>query len=311
MIMLRAPVFGSSPVVPIVPQYARMAANESCHPTTPSHILALRSHCLVKVHVRASAAKKSTLLFVDLAGSERLQRTGNSGSAKVEAQSINSSLSALGRVIKALGAQGKGGKAHVPYRDTPLTMLLRDSFGGKSCTAVVINVAAEAEHADESVCSLKFGERMGLVRNAPTVVVSSGPSDAASRERVEQMLEGARKELKQMAVDGQGGGFVDGAPNSEVESLKSNMRKLADAEREVQQLVVDITEAKSCAPRGDAQDTALLEQKLRRLSEQAEVFRGIVERQQTIKTLWALPTPAFRRKVAEVKELEGHLTLLL
>ena len=43
---------------------------------------------------------------------------------------------------------------------------------------------------------------------------------------------------------------------------------------------------------------------------QADVFRGLVERQQTIKTLWSLPTPAFRRKAAEVRELEGRVTLL-
>ena len=50
-----------------------------------------------------------------------------------QATSINTSLTALGRVIKALGAR-KG--EHVPYRDAVLTMLLRDSFGGKSCTSV-------------------------------------------------------------------------------------------------------------------------------------------------------------------------------
>ena len=80
--------------------------------------------------------KVTTLLFVDLAGSERTEKTGVEGSAKSEAQSINSSLSALGRVIKSLGAK----QGHVPYRDTALTMLLRDSFGGKSCTSVVISV---------------------------------------------------------------------------------------------------------------------------------------------------------------------------
>ena len=50
-----------------------------------------------------------------------------------QATSINTSLTALGRVIKALGAR-KG--EHVPYRDAVLTMLLRDSFGGKACTSV-------------------------------------------------------------------------------------------------------------------------------------------------------------------------------
>ena len=59
-----------------------------------------------------------------------------------QATSINTSLTALGRVIKALGAR-KG--EHVPYRDAVLTMLLRDSFGGKSCTSVRHTAANPAD----------------------------------------------------------------------------------------------------------------------------------------------------------------------
>ena len=136
-------------------------------------------------------------------------------------------------MIKALGSstsKGSDGQAHVPYRDATLTMLLRDSFGGKSSTSVVINVAGEAQHAEESLCSLKFGERMSIVRNSPTVVTDSDAVDAA---QVVGMLQRARQELAQMAADGLGGGFVEGAVNTEKLSLSNNMRKLADAEKEV------------------------------------------------------------------------------
>lgn len=289
---------------------ARFARTVEATRTAKSHLLndrSSRSHCLVKVHFRrqhgtdGKNSRSITLLFVDLAGSERLQRTGAEGDAMAEALSINSSLSALGRVIKSLGA--RGGKQHVPYRDAALTMLLRDSFGGKSCTSVVINVAAESEHAEESICSLKFGERMSVVRNSPTVVVDSDAGDEAQLARV---LDVTKKELAQMVADGLGGGFVDGAPNSEKLSLAENMRKLAEAEREVRDCITQITEARSSGA-----TTAPLEQKLRSSSALAEVLQGIVERQQTIKTLWALPTPAFKRKAAEVRELEGRVMLAL
>ena len=126
-----------------------------------------------------SSSRVTTLLFVDLAGSERIKRTGAEDAAMYEAQSINTSLSALGRVIKSIGAaQRNGPSQHVPYRDAALTMLLRDSFGGKSCTSVVINVAGEQDHAEESICSLKFGERMSVVRNSPTVVTDSDSDDS-------------------------------------------------------------------------------------------------------------------------------------
>ena len=129
---------------------ARFARTIEATRTAKSHALndrSSRSHCLVKLHLVRQAPgggggqTKTTLLFVDLAGSERTKKTGVQGSAKAEAVSINGSLSALGRVIKTLGGRTGG---HVPYRDAALTMLLRDSFGGKSCTSVVPSPASQA-----------------------------------------------------------------------------------------------------------------------------------------------------------------------
>ena len=60
---------------------------------------------------------------------------GRDGRRRREARAINGSLSALGRVVKALGEMStrsgrRKTKQHVPYRDAALTMLLRDAFGG-------------------------------------------------------------------------------------------------------------------------------------------------------------------------------------
>ena len=77
---------------------------------------------------------KSALAQVDLAGSERQTKSGASGLRLREASKINWSLSTLGNVISAL-ADGKG--SHVPYRNSKLTRLLQDSFGGNSKTLMV------------------------------------------------------------------------------------------------------------------------------------------------------------------------------
>ena len=58
-------------------------------------------------------------------------------------------------------------------------------------------------------------------------------------------------------------------------------------------------------------NTAELAAKLKIAAAQAEVQGAIVGRQQTIASLWTLPTPAYVRKQGEVKELEAQLTLLL
>ena len=115
-----------------------------------------RSHCLIRVHYTrkkpgTAATATSKFLFVDLAGSERIGRSGVQGAGQAEAIGINDSLTTLGRVVNALVKK----QAHVPYRESPLTMLLRDSLAGKAVVRVVICVAAGVEHAEETVCSLK------------------------------------------------------------------------------------------------------------------------------------------------------------
>ena len=84
--------------------------------------------------------------LVDLAGSERANSTGATGQRLKEGANINKSLTTLGKVIAALAAasqaEGKKGKKKgddfVPYRDSVLTWLLKDSLGGNSARALYI-----------------------------------------------------------------------------------------------------------------------------------------------------------------------------
>lgn len=66
--------------------------------------------------------------LVDLAGSERADKTEATGDRLKEATFINKSLSALGDVIASLAQRS----AHVPYRNSKLTLLLQDALG-RSC----------------------------------------------------------------------------------------------------------------------------------------------------------------------------------
>lgn len=60
--------------------------------------------------------------------------------------SINQGLLALGKVISALADKEKGaGAGHVPYRDSKLTRLLRDSLGGNSRRAADPRWASERD----------------------------------------------------------------------------------------------------------------------------------------------------------------------
>ena len=61
-----------------------------------------------------------------------LHLAGSEGHTLEEAKSINLSLSALGKCINALAENS----AHVPVRDSKLTRLLRDSFGGNDLNKI-------------------------------------------------------------------------------------------------------------------------------------------------------------------------------
>ncbi|CAN0258634.1 unnamed protein product, partial [Ectocarpus sp. 12 AP-2014] len=78
------------------------------------------------------------LNLVDLAGSERLKKSASEGQRKAEALHINSSLTALGKVVMALDPSS--GLTHIPYRDSKLTRLLQNSLGGNSFTVVLATV---------------------------------------------------------------------------------------------------------------------------------------------------------------------------
>jgi kinesin family protein 6/9 len=65
-----------------------------------------------------------------LAGSERISKTGVSGKILDEAKHINLSLTYLEQVIIALHDREQGERLHVPYRNSLMTTVLRDSLGG-------------------------------------------------------------------------------------------------------------------------------------------------------------------------------------
>lgn len=134
-----------------------------------------RSHTALIIHVtraincshegnnsnNKSMLVKTQLHLVDLAGSERLKKSKVNGENLKEAVQINSSLLSLGKVITALGS----GHHHVPYLESKLTLMLKRAFGGNSRTISLIHCRSEDEFGDESLQSLRFGERCGLITN--------------------------------------------------------------------------------------------------------------------------------------------------
>ena len=128
-----------------------------------------RSHCIFTIHLESKSRVESSekviiskLHLVDLAGSERTKKTNSEGITLKEAQFINKSLSFLEQVVVAVCDKQW---AHVPYRQSLLTFLLKDSIGGNCKTLMIANVWPEPDHIEESISTFKFATWMMNVSN--------------------------------------------------------------------------------------------------------------------------------------------------
>lgn len=71
----------------------------------------------------------------------------------------------MGRVINALVEH----QGHVPYRDSKLTRLLRDSLGGKTKTCIIATIAPTMNCQEETLSTLDYAHRAKNIRNKPEV----------------------------------------------------------------------------------------------------------------------------------------------
>eukprot|EP00891_Asterochloris_glomerata_P009274 jgi/Astpho2/9274/e_gw1.00139.3.1_t len=138
-----------------------------------------RSHSIFTVQVQVRSAGEGTerstcskLSLVDLAGSERTKKTGVTGQQMREANCINKSLTFLEQAVNALSRR----EAHVPYRQSKLTSVLRDALGGNCRTVMIANVWPEASHLEETVSTLRFASRVRLIETEAYVAESTDPS---------------------------------------------------------------------------------------------------------------------------------------
>ncbi|KAB0361332.1 hypothetical protein FD754_005488 [Muntiacus muntjak] len=136
-----------------------------------------RSHALVTLTLRTASPSRGpgtagTLHLVDLAGSERAWKAGAASTSQEdrdgaqrlrEARTINRSLLALGGVMAALRAH----RPHVPFRDSQLTRLLQPALGPGATAVLLLQISTRPEDLGETVCSLKFAERVSRVELGP------------------------------------------------------------------------------------------------------------------------------------------------
>ncbi|XP_060694213.1 kinesin-like protein KIFC3 isoform X2 [Hemiscyllium ocellatum] len=167
-----------------------------------------RSHALLIVSVTGvnlTSGVRTTgkLNLVDLAGSERVGKSGAEGPRLREAQNINKSLLALGDVICALRSK----QPYIPFRNSKLTYLLQDSLSGDSKTLMMVQVSPMEKNVNETVCSLKFAQRVRSVELG-TMVRRAEKQDYSSRQDYESESPSTAAQQGRLNLSHSGGSVV-------------------------------------------------------------------------------------------------------
>lgn len=140
--------------------------------TTLLNISSSRSHTVLSIIVQMKEIsddnellKTAKLNLVDLAGTENISKSGAVNERARETKNINKSLLSLGRVITALVNKA----AHIPYRESKLTRLLRDSLGGQTKTSIIATVSSASSNIEETLSTLEYACRARNITNHPKI----------------------------------------------------------------------------------------------------------------------------------------------
>ncbi|XP_019331654.1 kinesin-like protein KIF18B isoform X2 [Alligator mississippiensis] len=139
--------------------------NRTQHPTDVN-ATSSRSHAVFQIYVKqqdrvvgiAQDLQVAKMSLIDLAGSERASAANTKGERLREGANINRSLLALINVINAL-ADTKSKKPHIPYRDSKLTRLLKDSIGGNCRTIMIAAITPSTLAYEDTYNTLKYASR--------------------------------------------------------------------------------------------------------------------------------------------------------
>ncbi|XP_074548303.1 kinesin-like protein KIF6 [Halichoeres trimaculatus] len=162
---------------------------------TPMNQASTRSHCIFTVHLcrrepGSATLRRSKLHLVDLAGSDRVSKTGLNGQLLTEAKYINLSLHYLEQVIIALSERNR---SHIPYRNSMLTSVLRDSLGGNCMTTMIATMSVDRRNLDESISTCRFAQRVALIKNE--AVLNEELDPALLIARLKREIESLKGEL--------------------------------------------------------------------------------------------------------------------
>ena len=205
-----------------------------------------RSHSIFSIYLKIITATKggttmeqsSQINMVDLAGTENVQHSGVTGEGLEEAKAINTSLSALTLVVRALVNNSRSRKSKhtmVPYRNSTLTWLLKESLGGNSRTIILANVSPAICNYLDTINTLKWVAVAGCIKvNAKKNTETKG----TTKKYLESEIRKLRAQLKEQKSKPSQSGSDSNEQNEElVNELKRTEQMLAESQKTFEQKI--------------------------------------------------------------------------
>ncbi|KAL3281391.1 hypothetical protein HHI36_004601 [Cryptolaemus montrouzieri] len=177
------------------------------------------------------SGRRSRVSLVDLAGSERLSHSHNSEEKIRQGVSINKSLLTLGKVISSLADQKKN--QFVPYRDSVLTWLLRESLGGNSMTTMLATITPANLHVDETLATLRYACQARSIVNRARV--NENPHEKLIRELRSEVLrlKSLKKNFERSSIGSNSSLHSNASNISGFEELEELRNKLNETENKL------------------------------------------------------------------------------
>ena len=141
--------------------------------TSKYNHLSSRSHSILTLSLEAIDLLRpddttvSNFHLVDLAGSERNSIYLNDLKFQKESIEINKSLFALRQVILTNIEVQQGKPIYVPYRDSKLTSILKQSIGGKNYCLMIANMAPHSQFFEDNLSTLHYSSKASTIKNRP------------------------------------------------------------------------------------------------------------------------------------------------
>lgn len=214
--------------------------NRTQHPTDANKESS-RSHAVFQVYIEIinkldSQVQRVKLSMIDLAGSERASATGCKGVRFKEGANINKSLLALGNCINNLA----DGIKYIPYRDSKLTRLLKDSLGGNCHTVMIANIGPSSLTYEDTYNTLRYANRAKKIKSYAKKNVSCETHVAGYIKIVEEQKKEIASLKSKLAAfeNGASQATLENKPNKSTTEIHCKLLKLYDKKKDLMEKIL-------------------------------------------------------------------------